>query len=264
MEKMELTEYRRTILQVLLKIDQVCREHHLSYLLYVGTLLGAVRHGGFIPWDDDIDIAMPREDYEALARILRTEDHGIRFLRYDENKDAIWPYGKICDPDTVLREENFLPVEGYGAFVDVFPMDSGSDKAWKRKWFARRHQLLLRLIQYTARTDYSRSGSALHDFVRWGAFHLGRHLDRMALIRRLDEGARCGGEADSAYFWVQGNIAVPKSAVLPVRDITFEGHTLLGPNDPDTLLRRKFGEDYMTPPPPEKQVPKHSLFCYRK
>ena len=121
MRKLTLDEYKAVVRDVLFKIDDICRENGLTYFLDSGTLLGAVRHKGFIPWDDDIDIAMFREDYNRLADIIQNGHYGLNFLRIEECPDTIYPYGKICDTSTTLVEKNFRTPEGYGAFVDVSP-----------------------------------------------------------------------------------------------------------------------------------------------
>ena len=99
-KQLTMEEYKQVELGILIKIDKICREHNINYFLYAGTLLGAVRHQGFIPWDDDIDISMLREDYDKLAKIIQNGDYGINFIRIEENPDTIYPYGKICDTTT--------------------------------------------------------------------------------------------------------------------------------------------------------------------
>ena len=82
MRKVEIDEYRKIITDVLMRIDTICRENGLKYALYAGTLLGAVRHGGFIPWDDDIDIVMKRDDYDKLATIIKeNSQYNLNFIR---------------------------------------------------------------------------------------------------------------------------------------------------------------------------------------
>ena len=116
-------EYKQIVLDILLRIDHLCKHNNLRYMISYGTLLGAVRHQGFIPWDDDIDIVMPRKDYDLLCKVVNKSDCNLRFLCPETSEDTIYPYGKICDIRTKLKESNFIEVEGYGAYVDVFPLD---------------------------------------------------------------------------------------------------------------------------------------------
>ena len=122
MKELTIDEYKKVLLDVLIQVDKICEEHQLKYAIAYGTLLGAVRHHGYIPWDDDVDIIMPRDDYDKLAHILNTENRAINFIRIEENKDTCFPFGKICAKNTTIKETNLLPIKGYGAYIDVFPM----------------------------------------------------------------------------------------------------------------------------------------------
>ena len=110
-------------LEVLAALDRHCREQGLTYYLGYGTLLGAVRHGGFIPWDDDVDVMMPRADYERLRRHLRRQRPRRPDARSPRTQ-AGWPlpYAKVSDDRTVLVEPFEVPV-AMGVNVDVFPLD---------------------------------------------------------------------------------------------------------------------------------------------
>ena len=109
MQKLTLDEIKKTELEILLSFDKVCRENGLKYSMCAGTLLGAVRHKGFIPWDDDIDVCMPRPDYEKLIRLNRGGKLFPRHLELCcfEEGTLDSPYMKIMDRRTRIREENY-------------------------------------------------------------------------------------------------------------------------------------------------------------
>lgn len=125
-----VTQKRKKIwaveLAILEKFDQVCKKHCLTYYAFFGTLLGAVRHQGFIPWDDDIDVAMFRDDYEKFQEIAPQEFSDPYFFQSSYNDHRIWPLSKIRDSRTTAIE--FIdPQLNQGIFIDIFPLDDAPD-----------------------------------------------------------------------------------------------------------------------------------------
>lgn len=113
-------------LQILEKIDEVCRKHNLTYYAYYGTLLGAVRHQGFVPWDDDLDIAMFRDDYEKFQAIAAEEFTEPYFFQNAYTDGIIRFMAKIRDSRTTAIE-HLAPSINQGIFIDVFPLDVAPD-----------------------------------------------------------------------------------------------------------------------------------------
>lgn len=131
-----VTEKRKKIwaveLRLLEKFDEVCRKYGLTYYVYYGTLLGAVRHQGFIPWDDDIDVIMFRDDYEKFQAIAPAEFTEPYFFQNSYTDQIIWPLSKIRDSRTTAVEKNFAGLGSsfhQGIFIDIFPFDSVNDPA---------------------------------------------------------------------------------------------------------------------------------------
>lgn len=118
-------EIKKVELDALLYIRKICQQYHLRYYLAWGTLLGAVRHKGFIPWDDDIDVCMPREDYDKFIRggsEYLPENYFIQTMESDP-KYAL-NFAKLRDSDTTLFEKHVVDVDiNHGVFIDVFPLD---------------------------------------------------------------------------------------------------------------------------------------------
>lgn len=117
-------------LQMLEKFDKVCQKHHLTYYAYYGTLLGAVRHQGFIPWDDDIDVIMFRDDYEKFQAIAPEEFTEPYFYQNSYTDRVLWPFSKIRDSRTTGVEPQFRSLGStfhQGIFIDIFPFDSVDD-----------------------------------------------------------------------------------------------------------------------------------------
>ncbi len=128
-----VTEKRKKVwaagLRMLELFDTVCRKYDLKYFVYYGTLLGAVRHQGFVPWDDDIDVVMLREDYEKFQAVAPAEIQEPYFFQNSYTDRLLWPFSKIRDSRTTAIEPKFAKVEGFhqGIFMDIFPLDSVPD-----------------------------------------------------------------------------------------------------------------------------------------
>lgn len=124
MKKIETEEMKKLELDMLIDVAKFCDENDIRYYLSGGTLLGAVRHKGFIPWDDDIDISMPRPDY---LKFVSTYNGSSEFYQVQsiENNDKYWrTFAKVFDTRTYLKEDAIrMPKDGNGVFIDIFPID---------------------------------------------------------------------------------------------------------------------------------------------
>lgn len=133
----QLKKLQAELLEILIELDRICTKHNIPYYLYGGTLLGAVRHKGFIPWDDDIDVAMFREDYNGFKEVVRKELNTEKFFfqtqETDENYN--WVFGRIRKENTLFMRQGQEHM-GYhnGIFIDVFPLDYISENKFKQKF----------------------------------------------------------------------------------------------------------------------------------
>jgi len=133
MLKLSEEEFRKVQLcelELLKEVDRICRKHNIRYAIIAGTLLGAVRHGGFIPWDDDADVALLREDYEKFRKACREELKGRPYYFQDDRNTPgyRWGYGKLRLKDSVFRREHQEDMPyAQGICIDVFPMDGVPD-----------------------------------------------------------------------------------------------------------------------------------------
>ena len=124
-------ELRKIQLDLLQKTADFCESNGLRYFLCGGTLIGAVRHKGYIPWDDDIDIAMPRSDYEKFISIFNRPQNYYQVMSFETNPDYAYAFAKVYDNRTILKELHYKGT--IGAYIDVFPADAVKDAAQIRK-----------------------------------------------------------------------------------------------------------------------------------
>ena len=257
-------EYKNRILEIMLKIDKICRENDIRYSIAYGTLLGSIRHQGFIPWDDDIDIAMTRGEYAKLKKkIIEHSELELNFIDITTQADTIYACGKICDTKTIVKESNFRSVDGYGAFVDVFPWDNIPDDEKESKKFHSRALYLARLIQHSSKRKPGKPEGIKHAFLLYGAFVYAHFFSTHKLIEKLDEFCKKYNETETKCFGLPYDNAVFKKADFDVLiDLPFEGHMLIGPKNYENVLRSSYG-DYMRIPPLNKRID-HSIQCFLK
>ena len=130
MTREQLRKLQKLQLKIAIEIKRICEKNDITYFLDCGSMLGAVRHKGFIPWDDDMDIGFLREDYDKFINVARKElGKGFYLLTWDDNEAYPQPYAKICLKDTIYREKiaGDCNSEENGIFVDLFPYDNISD-----------------------------------------------------------------------------------------------------------------------------------------
>lgn len=131
----QLRRLQLTELELLQEVDRICRKCNIHYNIIAGTLLGAVRHGGFIPWDDDADVALLRPEYEKFRRACKTQLDTSRFYFQDHRNTPgyRWGYGKLRRKNTLfLREHQEHMPYRQGVFIDIFPLDYVPDQYYKR------------------------------------------------------------------------------------------------------------------------------------
>ena len=120
-----IDEIKQTELSILDYIDSVCKQHNVRYYLAYGTLLGAIRHKGFIPWDDDIDIYMLRSDYDRFIQLLSAEkENHYSLLSIYNDSDYFYEFAKVVDNRTSINANNLKAMRNEGVWVDIFPLDN--------------------------------------------------------------------------------------------------------------------------------------------
>ena len=240
------------MLRILKAIHNVCEAHSLRYYITCGTLLGAVRHKGFIPWDDDVDIAMPRPDYD----LLMTHAHEwlpapFEAVCYETDPDNYpLPFAKIQDSGTTLIERPHLRYLG-GIYVDVFPLDGAPDGRLMQRLHCLRYSVLKKLLYFVHRDPY-RHG---HGPSCWLPL-LCRRLYTMQEVQEKIRRHQKKYAFDTSTYIVDHDEGL--HAIMPrtwyglPSPIGFEGAQVMGVSCPEKYLARMYG-DFMTVPPISRQ-----------
>ena len=254
-EQGPLRRAQMVMLRLLRYHDRVCREHRLRYWLEAGTLLGAVRHGGFIPWDDDLDVAMPRPDFEryrTVAAALLPDD--VVLCDYLTDARHLWPFLKLRDRRSRLLEPGEALINGgeTGVFLDVFPVDLVDPRRFGARQLRRRQKWFAMLMKAVAREHHRTLAPPQRLLLRL--------LGGRAAVRRLElsglstewEG-RTGVLSSVFLKYACPRLFFRPGEIFPLREIAFEGMVSFSPREPHDYLRRMFGDDYLVPPPPAER-----------
>lgn len=275
-----MTEHQKVLLEVLAAVDAFCRKENIMYVMLGGTMLGAYRHKGFIPWDDDIDIGMPRADYERFLKLAADSMEMPYLLRhFSVEKNVPYAFAHVEHTGTTYIEARRSGA-GYrgGVYVEIFPLDLASEKERKRR---------LRAIQvkFQKKRLYAlimeRNKAQKNPLKRLAIAMLRAVGSIDSVVRKLDnilqkdtprtikepwgEGGQLSAESPKQDVCL-GNLLghwgrrenIPKSVMFPAKEYPFEDKLFFGVRNPDAYLRSLYGADYMTPPPvAERERGKH-------
>lgn len=267
--ELSIEEIKKIELELMDELDNVCRENNLSYVLGYGSCLGAVRHHGFIPWDDDIDVLMPRDDYEKLWQIfgsVRSNDR-FRLVSYRDKSSSL-PFFKLVNTATIMEERYTRPEYTSGVWIDIFPMDATPKDYEKIK----KRSLRLQMLRYLACTRTDAGSSSLIILVKKIICPLFHRLGPYRFAKRIDELAmQCDKAKDgTVYDIVAGETwEVPyDEEMLAPKDAPFEDRTYFIPSQSEQYLDLVYGsgkdsESNWRFPPPEDKREVHTLKAYR-
>lgn len=270
MRKLELEEIKKLSFEVLCAVRDFCEVHSISYSLTGGTLIGAVRHQGFIPWDDDIDIMMPRPDYDRFIHLVAEEKPWFRLSCVEHCGDAYgYPFAKANHPDTVVRENAMSEMKnGFGVFVDIFPIDGAGNTYFTAKLWVMLFQFIHGLKVTSNWTEYHRSKLRkwYYEPFRYVCYRISKILSRKQIDSLLDGHLRKISFSQANYVGrLVGDYGskevMPKAVFEGKTKLLFEGQTFDAIANYDFFLTRLYG-NYMQMPPAEKQITHHEFEAY--
>lgn len=263
MKEITQEELREIQLDQLAYIDDICRANGIEYTLAGGSLIGAMRHGGYIPWDDDIDIELTRSNYERLIKILmeKLPDEKYALLHY-KVREAYLPFAKIYDTRTTFESKIDNLNRGTGVFLDIFPMDILPNNEEERKHFKK--EFLKKAVQLTASNphgvDFASASKKLYfwgKLILWMPQHLKYRGRYRTLAEQLDLFMQKYNNTDNtlvSYLYTgYKNAIFPKKIWEEYEDVKFEHLISRKLKDHDAYLSRQYG-NYMKLPPENERV----------
>lgn len=264
MKPLTIDELHQTQLDMLKTFDAFCASHNLRYFLAYGTLIGAIRHKGFIPWDDDVDVFMLREDFDKFVSFSAVNDR-YKIVTSKNNQEFFHPFihCNLADTKTVMDEFALERPTGKGVFIDVFPVDNlPNDEKTRKKHVAK----CKRLIYELSFCLYPNASGGLKGFVKR---FLKLFIRYDSVYKKLNCLALKYANQETVFV---GNVVASSSPDKHIfrreyfskqLDWDFEDCKLKIPVSYDAVLRLIYG-DYMTPPPENKRTASHQVIYYWK
>lgn len=257
-------EIKRILLDILKEIDEFCSKNNITYFLAYGTLLGAVRHNGFIPWDDDIDICMPRPDYEIFIDTFISKDSRYEVVAH--TKDNKYPYffAKVHDSNTYLETKSTFK-DKMGLFVDVFPIDALPEDIGLQKKNIKRFIFYRNIFNIKA-LKYDKDRSIIKNLTLFASRFITTFIPISFLVEKIDKISMSFNYSDHKLVSISATtdqrLILSKELFSEVIRIKFEDMEAPVPKKYKEILRLNYG-DYLKLPPKEKQVSHHKFRAFK-
>ncbi len=275
LEKVEMEEIQKVETSILHEVAQFCEKENIRYFFIYGTLLGAVRHKGFIPWDDDVDIALPRPDYDRFLKLCKENGDKVRKYKiFNLNTCTNYPNNitRVCDTDSVIEKAKKAENCGMGLFIDVYPLDGLGNDLSEAKDIMKKSKIAGARISQVIDFDKDK----IRELLRRGQFLVAlkwklKHIIGLKHYLKQSEKFKYKYEYENSKyvgistwtFFNMPNELFPRDAFDNFQLMEFEEHKYRIPQNYDVVLKQLYG-DYMTPPPPEKRIPHHEYIAYKK
>lgn len=259
MNELSIEETKKLQFDILLSVHKYCVNNDIKYSLWAGTLLGAIRHKGYIPWDDDIDIAMPRPDFEKFMKGFKHNRYYCRCM--DDDLEFLFTFGKVCDSKTELIENKMFRTP-IGVNIDVFPLDGLPEDLSERKSFCRKVKFNQSLIEIK-QMCYRKGRSLLKNIVLligkivlfpFSYKTLNKH--HIKLIKKFDYNS--SSTICNLSWGIGEKESVPKEIFESRILWPFEDGEFYIPQKYDEFLKRRYG-DYMALPPESQRISHHNF-----
>lgn len=266
MEELTLQELKAIEFDILKMFDAFCKENNIRYYLSHGTLLGAIRYKKFIPWDDDVDLLIPREDYNRMIALFKDNER-FRLFAFEKDLNYRYPFAKLCDMTTRKDEFGYNNGVELGVDIDLFPLDMWDDdieKAKREVKYIRRNMACLSLLK-VKKPD---SANPIKRFVKGIVMLFCKMLGSKYFIRKITKASIKNGKTGDKYMGCKAWCVYGERGIIPaevfadVADIEFEGELFTAPKNYDTYLTCLYG-DYLPEPPKEKQKTHHNFKAYK-
>ena len=261
MKKLSTDEIKKIALDILIDVDRFCIENNITYFLACGTLLGAIKYKGFIPWDDDIDIMMPRPDYERFLKLYKSDKYKVL-----SPSEGMYFYGKVYDTNTEVIENgnDYKKYSPIGIDIDVFPLDGivNDEKIIKRK--VKKSAFLETLLRLSNQPIFYRKNKlkAINRIIP-------RIIGSKNIVKLIEINAKEYKYVDSDYVirykdTPNGNSCAIEKDVFKIIRKEFEGYMFNVPEGYNIWLSKFYRKDYLTYVPDVNQRRTHNRLTYFK
>lgn len=271
LREIQILEY-----EILKKFTKFCNKYNLRYCLAGGTLLGSIRHQGFIPWDDDIDIAMPRPDFEKFINLLKENNvkeelENLELASYELDKDYIYPITKLYDKRTIVELNDHIVDYPLGLWIDIFVFDGVSNNKLIRN-IKFKYQRFLTYLNVMSITKFGvkRKNKMLTygQFLLYPVFFIARVIGHKNIVGLLEKNTKSYSFENSDFIGIYAgrgleNEVMPKNEVINFKKVKFENSEFNVPGNYDYYLKKLYG-NYMQLPPENQRETRHDVKIYWK
>ncbi len=269
LDNSELRQLQLCELEILKRFSEICEKHDLRYFMIGGTMLGAIRHKGFIPWDDDVDIGMPRPDYIRFLQIAGSElPPHFQLLNYRKDKEYLRYFSRLVDKNVRIYNDSNSETLIENAWVDIFPLDGSSNQPIKR-WLQFYSLCAVRVKYHFScfekMVNLMRPGRPFYQraIIKFGqVFKIGRRQNTKGILNRIDQKLR-SYQYDHSLYVMNFFGAYVKKELLPRKWFgegvlyQFEDIQLRGPSEYDVYLTNFYGDYHAVPSDIDKD--KHTI-----
>ena len=261
MQAIGIEELKKIQKDILDEVVAFCEENNIRYFLAYGTLLGAIRHNGYIPWDDDIDIHMPRSDYERFIELYTRKQHSeYKIVTHKLDRRYEVPFAKIFRKDTLVNEF-FYKQSVFGVYVDIFPLD-GIKSKWQATVCGQCIRCMyIKTMIFCNRQTFARKARLFATkliLLPFSSHFILKSMRRIARKYNYDECDKvCSFGSRTAIREI-----LPRDVFDDYVTVTFEGSDYRAPKGYDRYLTQKYG-NYMQLPPEDKRVSSHDSQAYK-
>lgn len=265
MREIKAEELKAIQIKILDAVMKFCSENGIKCWLNGGTLLGAVRHKGYIPWDDDVDLGMLRPDYDKFMAMFNAENSRYKFVSAENDSECFNHFGKVFDTSTVMYEPNEKG-DKLSVYVDIFVMDNAPEGKAEQERILRRRNILTvcNLARKLPVFLKPTRGRFLRHLLVYAFRGVLRVFPRHYFVRKLVENAKSYSSFDTGLvgdFTGLRNAVIKRELLENMTQLEFEGKMYNAPIGYEEWLTRLYG-DYMQLPPPEKRISTHVFKAY--
>jgi len=265
----DIRDVQKVQIEILLEFDRICKKNNIKYQLFAGTLLGAIRHKGFIPWDDDIDVCMLRKDYNKFIEACKEDLDEKYFLQtYETDPDYILQYAKIRKNNTLFIEQSTSECQmHHGIYIDIFPLDNimantllGRLQLMLMYILGRINLSRVKMLCMNAKKPVERRLSIVFHYIlkiipkAW----TDKLLTKIACIFEGKDTKYIANLTNGVTKEILTRFTMEKDSFYDTIEWEFEGHMFPVPKNYREVLTRNFG-DYMKLPPEEERYPHHGI-----